>query len=530
MFQSQQRISYILALTLLSPLASTIGCSTDSDDRSGPEFGPEDRADGEILAPVYRIGEPTADGTVRQGVSTGRFIVVFDEQEFSSSSMGAMMSPFSALAVEETFDTAMLHGFVAPLSDDEIEQVRYESGVAYIEEEQVFSASAVESWGLDRIDQANLPLDGEYSVPADGTGVHAYIVDTGIRSTHSQFTGRIGNGFTSINDGRGTEDCNNHGTHVAGTVGGSTFGVATNVTLHPVRVLGCNGSGSTSGILNSLSWIENNAQSPAVVNMSLGGGASPTLDNAINDLVNAGITVVVAAGNENQNACNVSPARAPAAITIGATSSNDSRANFSNFGDCVDMFAPGVNIKSALSGSNNQSGNLSGTSMASPHAAGVAALMLELDPGASPAEVTNALVGNATPDVVSNPKGSPNLLLSTLFLDGGDGGDGGGDGGDGGGDGGDGGGGGGPDSCQDQCGGQAPGGCYCDDACTQYNDCCDDYQSECLDQPEPEPEPDPEPDPNSCADSCGNQAPGGCYCDALCSQYGDCCEDYGSVC
>ncbi|MEM9456747.1 MAG: S8 family serine peptidase [Myxococcota bacterium] len=470
MFNSQQRnTTYVLALALLSPLAPTIGCSADSAGRSDGEFGSQDRADGELLAPVYRIGEPTADGMVREGTSTGRFIVVFDEQEFASASMGAMMTQFNSFNVEETFDTQMLHGFVAPLSEDELEQVRYEPGVAFIEEEQVFSASAVASWGLDRIDQATLPLDGNYSVPVDGTGVHAYIVDSGIRSGHSQFTGRIGNGFTAVNDGNGTEDCDDHGTHVAGTVGGSTFGVATNVTLHPVRVLNCNGAGSTSGILNALSWIEQNAQSPAVVNMSLGGGASPTLDNAINSLVGDGLTVVVAAGNENQNACNVSPARAPSAITVGATSTNDSQASFSNYGSCVDMFAPGVNITSALSGSNNQTGNLSGTSMAAPHVAGVAALILEGNPSASPAEITAALLDNATPDLVPNPKGSPNLLLSTEFLgDGGNGGGGDGDGSNGG-----------PNSCQDNCGGRAPGGCYCDALCVQYNDCCEDHSSTC---------------------------------------------------
>lgn len=530
MFHNQTRSSYVFALVALAPLVLTSACSADPDARSEAEFGPGDRADGELLAPVYRIGEPNADGTMREGISTGRFIVVFDDEVFASASMGTMMSQFGHLGVEETFDFEVLHGFTAPLSDDEIEQIRYEPGVAFIEEEQVFSASAVASWGLDRIDQANLPLDGNYSVPADGTGVHAYIVDTGIRSTHAEFSGRMGNGYTAINDGRGTEDCNNHGTHVAGTVGGSSFGVATNVTLHPVRVLNCSGNGSTSGIINALGWIAQNNQSPAVANMSLGGGASPALDNAVNSLMNAGVTVVVAAGNEDQNACNVSPARVPGAITVGATDTSDTRAWFSNYGNCVDMFAPGVNIKSALAGSNSQSGNLSGTSMAAPHVAGVAALMLEGNPGASPAQVAAAVIGNASSGVVSDTLGAPNRLLWTEFIGGGGGDDGGGDDGggdDGGGDegggddGGGDGGGGDPNSCEEYCGEQAPGGCYCDSECTQYNDCCADFEATCGVA---------EPDPNSCSGTCGEQAPGGCYCDAQCTNFGDCCDDYASAC
>ncbi|MEM9605738.1 MAG: S8 family serine peptidase, partial [Pseudomonadota bacterium] len=325
------------------------------------------------------------------------------------------------------------------------------------------------------------------------------------RSTHSQFAGRMGPGYDAI--GGGTEDCNGHGTHVAGTVGGSTYGVATNVSLHPVRVLGCNGSGSTTGIINALNWIGQNATLPAVANMSLGGGASSALDQAVANLVNTGVTVVVAAGNSNANACGASPAREASAVTVGSTTSSDSRSSFSNFGTCVDVFAPGSSILSAWHTSNSASNTISGTSMASPHVAGVAAAYLQGNPGASPAQVAAALTSNGISNTLNNVgSGSPNLLVNTDFI------------GDGGGD---------PPpppppppagGCEDSCGGQSPDGCWCDDACVGYGDCCDNYEDECVAPP---------PDPNSCQDNntCGSQAPGGCWCDNACVNYGDCCAD-----
>jgi subtilisin family serine protease len=203
------------------------------------------------------------------------------------------------------------------------------------------------TWGLDRIDQRNLPLDRQYAYNYNGAGVHAYIIDTGIYAAHQDLAGRVTSGFTAINDGRGTGDCDGHGTHVSATVGGTTWGVAKGVQLVPVRVLDCNGSGSTSGIIAGLDWIVANARKPAVANMSLGGSTSSSLDAAVARVTASGIPVAVAAGNENANACSGSPAREPSALTVAASDSSDRRASFSSYGSCVDLFAPGVSITSA---------------------------------------------------------------------------------------------------------------------------------------------------------------------------------------
>ncbi|MEM9605767.1 MAG: S8 family serine peptidase, partial [Pseudomonadota bacterium] len=351
-----------LSLLLLSSLAVT-ACDTETEGRSrGQGDFAEDNRSEEFAAPVYRVDDAALDTstTLLRSWSTGRFIVILKEEELAKTSMGTMMSRFSDVRIEETIDAPKLHGFTAPLTEDEIEDLRFSPEVDFIEEEQIFTANAPTNlWGLDRIDQPNLPLDGDYTVAADGTGVQAYILDTGIRSTHTQFAGRMGPGYDAI--GGGTEDCNGHGTHVAGTVGGSTYGVATNVSLHPVRVLGCNGSGSTTGIINALNWIGANATLPAVANMSLGGGASAALDQAVANLVNTGVTVVVAAGNSNANACGASPAREPLAVTVGATTSSDNRRSTSNWGSCVDLFAPGAGILSAWHTGNNASNTISGT-------------------------------------------------------------------------------------------------------------------------------------------------------------------------
>ena len=269
------------------------------------------------------------------------------------------------------------------------------------------------SWGQDRIDQTTLPLDDRFSTTNRGNGSTIFIVDTGI-SAHTEFAGRLTTGYDSINDGNGTTDCHGHGTHVASTAAGETLGVASDALVVPVRVLDCDGSGSTSGVLAGLSWIRSVdlGTRRGVVNLSLGGGASTTLDNAVAQLTAEGFVVTVAAGNEAQNACDVSPAREPAALTVGATTQSDARSWYSNFGSCIDLFAPGDSIVGAGLSSSTARQTMSGTSMASPHAAGAAAIAFTAWPSASPSDVIRLLVEDATTNVLSSiGTDSPNRLL-----------------------------------------------------------------------------------------------------------------------
>lgn len=313
----------------------------------------------------------------------------------------------------------VLPGFVVKANDKQIDQLLSDARVAYVEQDGYVSTTAVQSgatWGIDRVDQRNLPLSGTYEYLTTASNVHTYIVDTGVLGTHAQFSGRMGNGYTAINDGRGTTDCNGHGTHVAGTVAGTTHGIAKGAIIHPVRVLGCNGSGTNSGVIAGMDWVAANHIKPAVANMSLGGGASTATDDAVTRMHNAGVTVVVAAGNDNSNACNYSPARAPVAITVGSTTNTDARSSFSNFGTCLDIFAPGSNITAPWYTSTTATNTISGTSMAAPHVAGAAALYLANNPSATPAQVTTALINNSTPNkVTSAGTGSPNRLLYSIF-------------------------------------------------------------------------------------------------------------------
>ena len=312
-----------------------------------------------------------------------------------------------------------INGFSVEMSESDAEALAQDYRVLFVEEDGVMTADATQTnppWGLDRIDQRNLPLSATYTYNWTGSGVRVYVIDTGIRTAHTQFGGRASNVFDAF--GGSGQDCHGHGTHVAGTVGGSTYGVAKSALLRGVRVLDCTGNGSTSGVIAGVDWVRQNHIAPAVANMSLGGGISSALDTAVNNLHNANVTIAVAAGNNNgANACNFSPARAANAITTGSTTSTDARSSFSNIGTCLDIFAPGSGILSAWYTSNTATATLSGTSMASPHVAGVAALYKQANPSASSTTIRNAIVNNATVNVITNVgTGSPNRLLYSLFF------------------------------------------------------------------------------------------------------------------
>ena len=362
----------------------------------------------------------------------GRYIVVLEDwaagERGHSSAAASVASELSARyggRPDRIFRFAV-NGYSAEMNEAQAAALSRDPRVKYVEEDGVMSIDTTQTnatWGIDRIDQRDLPLSGTYNFDADGSGVTVYVIDTGIRATHVDFGGRVSGGFSSVNDNRGTDDCNGHGTHVAGTAGSATYGVAKNVQLVPVRVLNCQGSGTTSGVIAGIDWVTANHVSPAVANMSLGGGASTTLDSAVTNSVNSGVVYAVAAGNSNADACTQSPARAPAAITVGSTTITDARSSFSNFGVCVDVFAPGSSITSLWKTSDTATNTISGTSMASPHVAGVAALVLQGNPGASPAAVADAIRNNATSGRISSVgSGSPNLLLFMGFTGGGGGG------------------------------------------------------------------------------------------------------------
>ena len=369
---------------------------------------------GTALAGTTPAGtEPTGRilGENAVGSITGSYIVVLKDTAGAQADLAQRYGG----AVRRTY-TSAVKGFNVTMTAAAAKRLAASPAVAYVEQDRVVTADAVQTgatWGLDRIDQAALPLSTSYTY-GSAAGVTAYVLDSGVRTTHAQFGGRARSGYDFIDNDADANDCNGHGTHVAGTVGGSTYGVAKDVKLVGVRVLDCNGSGSYSKIIAGVDWVTKNAVRPAVANMSLGGTTSTALDDAVKRSVASGVTYAVAAGNDNVDACTQSPARVPAAITVGATDSTDTRASFSNYGACLDIFAPGVKITAASTANDTASASMSGTSMASPHVAGAAALVLGANPSWSPAQVRDNLVGAATAGAVKTPgTGSVNKLLFT---------------------------------------------------------------------------------------------------------------------
>jgi subtilisin family serine protease len=399
-------------LLLLATLALSLTALTASGSRSSASPAPAPRPKGQKLHK-------------KEKAIPGNYIVVLDNTaagEPGPYSQADQITDVLVAAyggkVKKRYKAA-LNGYAAEMTEDEALALSEDARVQFVEEDQVYTTVATQTgapWGLDRIDQRDRPLNGTYNYNWTGSGVRVYVIDTGIRTTHTQFGGRASNVY-DVNGGNG-QDCNGHGTHVSATVGGSTYGVAKGAMLRGVKVFQCADTTSTSNIIAGVNYVTANRVLPAVANMSVGGGASSSMDTAVNNLINSGVTVAVAAGNEyGVDACTRSPARVAAAITVGSTTSSDARSDFSNIGTCLDLFAPGSSIPSAWYTSDTATATLSGTSMASPHVAGAAALYKQAFPSATPATIRNALVSNSTTNRLTGiGTGSPNRLLYTLFF------------------------------------------------------------------------------------------------------------------
>ncbi|MFF9496023.1 S8 family peptidase [Streptomyces flaveolus] len=366
-------------------------------------------AEGEVIG----AGSPTA-------VRDSYIVTLRKDAGFkASSTTGKGLVEEYGGSVNRTFGSA-LNGYTATLSATEAKRLAADPAVATVEQNQRVSVTDTTQssapWGLDRIDQTSLPLSRTYTYPdSAGSGVTAYVIDTGVRITHQQISGRASYGYDAVDGDTDAADGNGHGTHVATTIAGSTYGVAKKAKIVAVRVLDNNGSGTTAGVIAGIDWVTRNHSGPSVANLSLGGGASATLDAAVRTSIASGVTYAVAAGNSNANASSYSPARVTEALTVGATTSTDARASYSNYGSALDIFAPGSSITAGWNTGDTATNTISGTSMATPHVAGAAAVYLASHASATPAQVATALVNGATTGKVTSPgSGSPNRLLKLV--------------------------------------------------------------------------------------------------------------------
>ncbi|MBY6306437.1 S8 family peptidase [Streptomyces clavuligerus] len=367
-------------------------------------------------APEPREGR-IVDAGAAGAIKNSYIVTLRDGEVRAASAKGRALAKAYGATIKRTYTTA-LNGYAVQLSEARAKRLAADPAVASVAQDQTVSIQATQSnppsWGLDRIDQKRLPLDRSYTYPdGAGEGTTAYIIDTGVRVSHSEFGGRAVDGYDAVDNDNVAQDGNGHGTHVAGTVAGASYGVAKKARIVGVRVLNNSGSGTTAQVVAGVDWVARNAVKPAVANMSLGGGANTTIDTAVRRAIAAGVTFAVAAGNSNANASGFSPARVGEAITVGSTTSTDARSSFSNYGAVLDLFAPGSSIASAWHTGDTATNTISGTSMAAPHVAGAAAIYLGSNPSATPAQVSSALVAASSTGVVTNPgAGSPNRLLN----------------------------------------------------------------------------------------------------------------------
>jgi subtilisin family serine protease len=372
----------------------------------------------------------TISGAGAEGAIPGSYIVVLKPgtpaADLVTATSRELVRKYGGTVAGNYLST--VRGFHLQATAGEAARLAADPSVAFVEQDAMVDGKALPApaasitqskklaWGLDRLDQRSLPLSKSYTYKS-ASAITAYVIDTGIRTSHKEFGGRATSGWDFVDGDATANDCHGHGTHVAGTIGGATYGVAKDVKLIGLRVLGCDGSGSFSDFIAAVDWVTSHAQLPAVANMSLGGPRSKALDAAVKRSIDKGVTYAIAAGNEDQNGCKSSPAATPDAITVGAVDSADRRADFSNWGTCLDIFAPGVNILSSAKGSDTATQKMSGTSMAAPHVAGAAALVLAAHPDWTPRQVRDDLVANAGINLVKDPgKGSPNRLLYTGHL------------------------------------------------------------------------------------------------------------------